>query len=149
MKKKIMNVANWFEKLKYRMGLYKSCSVFIYDEKRMNKLLGSFFICCLLAACSSGSSSSEMLVPDEGVTIIPMDAKPGDVLNLSEFAESIELIPLETTDDCLIGWMPEIIATEKYYYMISAVGYDFQKLYVFDKQGKFVRQISSRGQGGG
>ena len=131
------------------MGLYKSCSVFIYDEKRMNKLLGSFFICCLLAACSSGSSSSEMLVSDEGVTIIPMDAKPGDVLNLSEFAESIELIPLETTDDCLIGWMPEIIATEKYYYMISAVGYDFQKLYVFDKQGKFVRQISSRGQGGG
>mgnify|MGYP003305110691 FL=1 len=114
----------------------------------MNKLLGSFFICCLLAACSSGSSSSEMLVSDERVTIIPMDAKPGDVLNLSDFAESIELIPLETTDDCLIGWMPEIIATEKFYYMISAVGYDFQKLYVFDKQGKFVRQISGRGQGG-
>jgi hypothetical protein len=32
--------------------------------------------------------------------------------------------------------------------MISAVGYDFQNLYVYDKQGKFVRQISSRGQGG-
>lgn len=116
----------------------------------------NLLICgCLFTACGGGSSSSsssvssEMLVSDEGVTIIPMDAKPGDVLNLSEFAESIELIPLETTDDCLIGWMPEIIATEKYYYMISAVGYDFQKLYVFDKQGKFVRQISSRGLGGG
>ena len=117
----------------------------------MNKLLSVFFVLfsILFIACGGGnSSSSEMQVTDDGVTVIPMDAKPGDVLNLSEFAESIELIPLETTDDCLIGWMPEVIATEKYYYMISAVGYDFQKLYVFDKQGKFVRQISSRGQGG-
>ena len=115
----------------------------------------NLLICgCLLSACGSGSTnntstSSNMSYVDDGVTVIPMNARPGDVLNLSDFAESIELIPLETNDDCLIGWMPEIIATEKYYYMISAVGYDFQKLYVFDKQGKFVRQISSRGQGGG
>ena len=115
----------------------------------------NLLICgCLFTACGGGSSSSsssvssEMSVSEDGVTVIPMNARPGDVLNLSDFAESIELIPLETTDDCLIGWMPEIIATEKFYYMISAVGYDFQKLYVFDKQGKFVRQISGRGQGG-
>ncbi len=115
-----------------------------------NIFLNILFCGCLFTACSGGSSnasSSNMSYSEDGVTVIPMNAQPGDVLNLSDFAESIELIPLETTDDCLIGWIPEIIATENYYYMISAVGYDFQKLYVYDKQGKFVRQISSRGQG--
>lgn len=116
-----------------------------------NIFLNILFCGCLFTACSGGSSnasSSNMSYSEDGVTVIPMNAQQGDVLNLSDFAESIELIPLETTDDCLIGWIPEIIATENYYYMISAVGYDFQKLYVYDKQGKFVRQISSRGQGG-
>ena len=121
----------------------------MYMVKRF--LLNLLFGGCLFTACSGGSSntsSSNISYSEDGVTVIPMNAQPGDVLNLSDFAESIELIPLETTDDCLIGWIPEIIATENYYYMISAVGYDFQKLYVYDKQGKFVRQISSRGQGG-
>lgn len=107
---------------------------------------------CLFAACGGGNSSfssSEAMVSDEGVTVIPMDAKPGDVLNLSDFAESIELIPLETRDDCLIGWIPEIIATKNHYVLISGIGpTDFQHLYVYDKKGKFIRQISSRGQGG-
>lgn len=108
----------------------------------------------MLSACGSGSTnntstSSNMSYVDDGVTVIPMNARPGDVLNLSDFAESIELIPLETNDDCLIGWIPEIKATKNHYILISGVGVtDFQHLYVYDKQGKFIRQISSRGQGG-
>ena len=106
---------------------------------------------CFFAACGSGGNktSSERQVTEDGVTVIPMDARPGDVLNLSDFAESIELIPLETRDDCLIGWIPEIIATKNHYVLISGIGpTDFQHLYVYDKNGKFIRQISGRGQGG-
>ena len=116
----------------------------------------NLLICgCLFTSCGGGSSSSsssvssEMSVSEDGVTVIPMNARPGDVLNLSDFAESIELIPLETTDDCLIGWIPEIIATKNHYVLISGIGpTDFQHLYVYDKNGKFIRQISGRGQGG-
>ena len=116
----------------------------------------SLLICgCLFTACggsssnNSNTSSSNMSYAEDGVTVIPMNTRPGDVLNLSDFAESIELIPLETRDDCLIGWIPEIIATKNHYILISGVGVtDFQHLYVYDKQGKFIRQISSRGQGG-
>mgnify|MGYP003537261506 FL=1 len=116
----------------------------------------NLLICgCLFTACGGGSSSSsssvssEMSVSEDGVTVIPMNARPGDVLNLSDFAESIELIPLETRDDCLIGWIPEIIATKNHYVLISGIGpTDFQHLYVYDKNGKFIRQISGRGQGG-
>lgn len=116
----------------------------------------NLLICgCLFTACGGGSSSSsssvssEMSVSEDGVTVIPMNARPGDVLNLSDFAESIELIPLETRDDCLIGWILEIIATKNHYVLISGIGpTDFQHLYVYDKNGKFIRQISGRGQGG-
>lgn len=117
-----------------------------------NIFLNILFCGCLFTACSGGSSnasSSNMSYSEDGVTVIPMNAQPGDVLNLSDFAESIELIPLETTDDCLIGWIPEIIATKNHYVLISGIGpTDFQHLYVYDKKGKFIRQISSRGQGG-
>lgn len=112
--------------------------------------LNLLFCGCLLTACGSGGnkSSSERQVTEDGVTVIPMDARPGDVLNLSDFAESIELIPLETTDDCLIGWIPEIIATKNHYVLISGIGpTDFQHLYVYNKKGEFIRQISGRGQG--
>ena len=112
-----------------------------------NLFLSLLFGSCFLTACGGGSSSSsssvssEMSVSEDGVTVIPMKARPGDVLNLSDFAESIELIPLETRDDCLIGWIPEIKATQNHYILISGVGVtDFQHLYVYDKQGKFVRQ---------
>ena len=116
----------------------------------------NLLICgCLFTACGGGSSSSsssvssEMSVSEDGVKVIPMNARPGDVLNLSDFAESIELIPFETRDDCLIGWIPEIIATKNHYVLISGIGpTDFQHLYVYDKNGKFIRQISGRGQGG-
>ena len=117
-----------------------------------NIFLNLLFCGCLFTACSGGSSnasSSNMSYSEDGVTVIPMNARPGDVLNLSDFAESIELIPLETRDDCLIGWIPEIIATKNHYVLISGIGpTDFQHLYVYDKKGKFIRQISSRGQGG-
>ena len=117
-----------------------------------NIFLNILFCGCLFTACSGGSSnasSSNMSYSEDGVTVIPMNAQPGDVLNLSDFAESIELIPLETRDDCLIGWIPEIIATKNHYVLISGIGpTDFQHLYVYDKKGKFIRQISSRGQGG-
>ena len=117
-----------------------------------NIFLNILFCGCLFTACSGGSSnasSSNMSYSEDGVTVIPMNAQQGDVLNLSDFAESIELIPLETRDDCLIGWIPEIIATKNHYVLISGIGpTDFQHLYVYDKKGKFIRQISSRGQGG-
>ena len=53
----------------------------------------NLLICgCLFTACGGGSSSSsssvssEMSVSEDGVTVIPMNARPGDVLNLSDFA---------------------------------------------------------------
>lgn len=114
----------------------------------MKRLL---YILCLMAfiSCNKQTETKQTTkVTETGIPVISISCEKNQVLNLSEFADSIEIIPLETNDECLIGWIPKIIATRNHYLLISAIGYDFQKLYVFDKQGNFIRQISSRGQGG-
>jgi len=58
-----------------------------------------------------------------------------DKLKLSDIAESIEYIPLETRDDCLLGNINGIKFTDEYVF-IMGVGDIFQ----FDHHGKFIRR---------
>ena len=67
-------------------------------------------------------------------------------VKLSDIADSVEYIRLETTDDCLVkGFkLTNIIKTTKYYIIPEA-----QKVFQFTLDGKFVRNIGRRGQGPG
>jgi len=59
----------------------------------------------------------------------------------------IKFVPLETTDDCLIGNADKVLIKNQRIY----IG-DFSKamaLFVFDINGKFIHKISKRGQGPG
>ena len=70
----------------------------------------------------------------EGIEALP---------KLSEIAESIEYIKLETDSRCLIGDFNEIRITEKYLFISSN-----NNLLMFNrKTGKFIRKIGSRGKG--
>ncbi|MDR1340652.1 MAG: 6-bladed beta-propeller [Prevotellaceae bacterium] len=53
-------------------------------------------------------------------------------------------IPLQTTEECLIGEINKLVCTDKYIYV-----YDrrFNKLYQFDTGGRFLRQIGQAGEG--
>lgn len=101
-------------------------------------IIGLFFL-----SCTMNRSDNE----SDEISIINISCEKNQILNLSEFADSIEIIPLETRDDNLIGWIPRIIATTDKYYISSAIGYNYRKLLVFDKQGKFIQQIGKQGQG--
>jgi hypothetical protein len=62
---------------------------------------------------------------------------------LSEIAEEVSYIPLETNEKCLIGGQfSQPVFTEEYIFIESG-GVVFQ----FDRQGKFSRKINSVGQG--
>ena len=61
--------------------------------------------------------------------------------------DSIEVIKLETTDSCLIGFINKISFTDKYILVSDARV--SQKIYLFDKEGKFIRYISNKGNGPG
>jgi hypothetical protein len=63
----------------------------------------------------------------------------------SEIADDITFIPLETTDECLIGDDYEICLKNNHIVVID----NTSQIYLFDKTGKFIRKIGSRGQGPG
>lgn len=65
---------------------------------------------------------------------------------LSSFASTIEYIPLETTDECLLRPHTGFYLTDKYIIAVDAV----HGAYLFNRgNGKFIHQITKRGQGPG
>lgn len=68
---------------------------------------------------------------------------------LSSFVDTIELIPLETTADNLIGEITRIVFHDKKYYIRSTNGMQNGKLFVFDETGRFIRRIGKKGNGPG
>ncbi|MDR1339890.1 MAG: 6-bladed beta-propeller [Prevotellaceae bacterium] len=71
----------------------------------------------------------------------------GTTMMLSEVFEDITFIPLETTDECLIGNTILGIHFSKDYIVI--VDRTPRQILLFDKTGKFIRKIGNRGQGPG
>lgn len=97
----------------------------------------------LFVSCEKKKAAS---LAESDLKTITISCEKNQVLNLSEFADSIEIIPLETRDDNLIGWVHRIVSTNDCYYLSSAVSYYTQKLFVFGKDGKFIRQIGQEGE---
>jgi hypothetical protein len=86
---------------------------------------------------------------DSSIKKISIDITQNKILKLSDFADSIEIIPLETTDQNLIAEIRRIIVHNERYYIRSTRGWQDGKLFVFDKQGKFLFRIGTKGQGPG
>ncbi|RHJ78387.1 6-bladed beta-propeller [Parabacteroides sp. AM08-6] len=67
-------------------------------------------------------------------------------VNLSDIIESIEIIPLETSDEVLLGEIYALSYDEEKYFVQNA---NNLLIYVFDKKGKFERQLTRKGNGPG
>lgn len=106
----------------------------------------SHFICLLtfMAACDSGRSDSEGLL---SVDLRETMNHPS-MLDLKEEIESVEYIPLETTDDpaSLLDGVSDYAMTSKYIY-VSPV--KEQRIVLFDRQGHFIKTLIPFGQGPG
>ncbi len=79
-------------------------------------------------------SPVHLKLPDKGV----------NKLNVSEFADTILYIPLETNSKSLLGGVFRTQITEDGI-LINSLG----KLFLFSKDGKFIRQIGKQGKGPG
>ena len=93
----------------------------------------------LLFSCSNRTTNSEL--PE-----IPVDMEQNISLPLSEIAEEITAIELELTDESLINpdRIKRIIVAEN-----DIIVAQMNSIFIFDKDGKFVRSIGSKGQGPG
>lgn len=93
-------------------------------------------ICCLNFICCFSQTPLEIQFDPENLQVAN--------LGLNEIAESIEYIPLEMKDDCVIG---EHVCFDFDETHIIIGFYNCETVYLFDRKGHFIRTISTRGQG--
>jgi len=112
----------------------------------------------ILLVCSSCGRSNQATVSDTDTNlsvvivedssehfsikdnIIKVDLNKPQQASLFDYFKHIELIPLETNDDVLIGIMRKIIYYQKKYYVLDTF-FQKYKVFVFDESGKFIKQI--------
>ena len=97
-----------------------------------------FYICCLLVA-------SCVHIPNGKYVVIDLDNHKYlqvEEIHLSDIAESIHLIPLETNDSILISNISDILFEDS-----KLCLHTFYGVFVFDLDGKFLNMISSIGRG--
>ena len=95
------------------------------------------FLVALSFVCSSCNRTPSVEEPD----VLKVELKETPV-SVSDFFSKVEVIPLETSDSCLIGNDPLIqIASDRIIVMTS-----HQQCFAFDKQtGKFLHSIGHVG----
>ena len=80
----------------------------------------------------------------ENSNVIQVDIENVQPMNLADFVESIQLVPLETTDESLIKRIERMVIRDGKVYIQN----DLQDVLVFDENGKFLLSTAQRrGQG--
>jgi hypothetical protein len=102
------------------------------------------FVLILLCSCNKRSVD---LSDSQHVLVIDLDLKPGPkVKRLSEFAENIEYVPLQTTKSSLIGpFILKIVNRENRIYILNG-GLEGDIL-CFNIHGRFLYKINNKGRG--
>ena len=66
-------------------------------------------------------------------------------IKLSDIADEVQYIPLETNSECILSKGYTIVPTKDYFFIADGE----KPLFVFDREGKFVRKIGKVGKGPG
>lgn len=109
------------------------------------KLVGPLLI-LILASCTSIQKDEK----EKGSILhIPIEKKDGIMhINADSIFESIEYIPLETTEENLLSGM-EYLSTKVYNDTIYIWDRNLQQLIQYDGKGKYLKKLSRRGNGPG
>ena len=95
-------------------------------------------ICVLCMACQHEQKQTNDFVETIDVQSVGNTYITKDVLQ-----DATTIIPLETADDCLLGSPKRVKMYRDRIFVLD----NFDQLYAFDKRGKFLWQIGSRGSG--
>lgn len=90
-------------------------------------------------------SCSERKMNGDAV-ILNLDENVQDSIYYSSFVDSISYIPLETTDDCLIGRIKDVIIADSFIFVLDS---NPSVIYIFDCSGNYLRKIDRKGEGPG
>ena len=121
------------------------------------KKLYTLCLCAVLCACGGNgkqqaSTTSEKATEEKQTSMYPIHIPFEEGMEverevkLSEIADSVTYIRLETTDEGLVrGFQPSLMRCTSKYFIFG----EFQNVIQFTRDGKFVRNIGRRGQGPG
>lgn len=109
------------------------------------KLIFLLLVICFLEGCCP--EKKKYISNREIKEIIINPENTEDYLDISEIlSDSIDIIPLEVTEDCLIS---EIVKLEFYKNKIFISDRANAKIFIFDAEGKFLRFLGRQGGGPG
>ena len=101
----------------------------------------------LISTSCSNNKLNNMLINND-IFIVDLDkAEKKDTLFLSTLFKSVKCIPLETSDNSLMGRIDKILVFDKNIYVLdvsSAKG-----LFIFDEKGSFIQRVGNIGNGPG
>ena len=100
-----------------------------------------FLLFTMLIACSGSKKHSIDLSDD--ITIITAN-DPDKNIKIEDIYDSLEMIPLETKEECLIGYIHKVERFEDRIYILDANG---MTLGLFDTDGKYISHINKPGRG--
>lgn len=105
-------------------------------------LLLSIVFSLFLCGCTQKQSESYESSGMESIPITDFETYNG---RFSEFVEAVEMIPLEFTDESILGEIKKVVLSEDFIFVMER--FNSAGIYTFDRSGKFLYRIGSRGQG--
>ena len=106
------------------------------------------FLVIVVVSCSFNSpksaETSANRVKLKTPVFIDLHQKSESKLNVSEFADTVMYIPLETNSKSFLKRVIQIQITDKYIFINGR-----DQLLLFSREGKFIRQIGKKGKGPG
>jgi hypothetical protein len=94
-----------------------------------------------------GCKEQRHQITNASYTIDPGSVEPEDTIRLSTFFKKVNTVILEDNEYAIIGQISAIQIFEDYIFVLDQQS--AKKLFIFDKMGKYIRQIGSLGQGPG
>ncbi len=114
----------------------------LYFKKMKKYLLLSIVFSLFLCGCTQKQNEVKNLSGMETIPITDFETYNG---RFSEFAEAVEMIPLEFTDESILGEIKKVVLSEDFIFVMELD--NSAGIYTFDRNGKFLYRIGSRGQG--
>ena len=116
-------------------------------RKTLNLLGDVIFAIGIIGLLTSiyGCKQADHNLIDKNISI-DLDNNPSDSLAFSLFVDSMTSIPLETTDDCLLGSIRDVIITDSFLLVLPE---EPKAIYCFNRSGKYLRKIARKGNGPG
>ena len=110
--------------------------------RKLTVFLVLFLILFSFPACQRSTNNDRLLIVD-----IDPTSQPKGSLMLSDLVERVEYIPLETNENCIVGDIFSLFDVSKNYIAVDVT--QTREVFLFDRTGRFVSKIGSRGQGPG